>query len=119
MSLSKNIQSFDHIRAILDAALPHQTSEYRLPDAKAAIRWRQEAYHFRRLAQHAGIMKYDQLFLQLSGEVVKISHKQIEGVLTVGSKKVEPKAEETSPDVEEFAFDLAKKLGLEDTDDDI
>lgn len=117
MSLSKNIQSFEHIRSILDAALPYETSEYRLPDAKAATRWRMEAYHFRRLAQAAGIMKYDQLFLQLSGEVVKISRRQVAGVLTTGVKGVAPKEEETAPDVEEFAFDLAKKLGLEVEDD--
>lgn len=117
MSLSKNIQSFDHIRAILDAALAHEEADYRLPDSKAAVRWRMEAYHFRRLAQHAGITKYDQLLLQLTGEVVKISKRKIEGVLTVGSKSVEPKAEVTTPDVEEFAFEFAKKLGLETEDD--
>lgn len=118
MALSKNIQSFDHIRSILDAALPYETSEYRLPDNKAATRWRMEAYHFRRLAQEQGIMKYDQLFLQLSGEVVKISKRKVEGVLTTGVKGVEPKEEPIAPEVEEFAFDLAKSLGIEVKDDE-
>lgn len=117
MALSKNIQSFDHIRSILDAALPYESSDYRLPDAKAATRWRMEAYHFRRLAQSLGIMKYDQLFLQLSGEVVKISKRKVEGVLTTGVKGVEPKEEPIAQETEEFAFDLAKSLGLDTGDD--
>lgn len=119
MALSKNIQSFHHIKTILDAALPHDYIEYRLPDSKAATRWRMEAYHFRRLSQAEGTMKYDQLFLQVFGEVVKISKRKVEGVLTLGPKGVEPKEEPIPAEVEEFAFDLAKKLGLETKDDDI
>lgn len=118
MALSKNIQSFHHIKTILDAALPHEYIEYRLPDAKAATRWRMEAYHFRRLAQAEGTIKYDQLFLQLSGEVVKISKRKVEGVLTLGPKGVPPKEEPLPEETEDFAFNLAKSLGLNTGEDD-
>lgn len=113
MALSKNIESFDHVRQILDACLAVETSDYRLPDSKKATRWRMEAYHFRRLAQAQGIFKYDDLFLQLSGEVVVISHRKVEGVLTKGSKKIEPKPVTNTEELEDFAVNFAKKLGLE------
>ena len=117
MALSKNIESFDHIRQVLDAAILHETADYRLPDAKAAFRWRAEAYHFRRLAQAQGIRKYDLVFLQLAGEVVKISRKKVEGVLTLGAKGLAPK-DDLPEEVTGFAFDLAKKLGLETGEDE-
>lgn len=118
MAMTKNIHAFEHIRKVLDAVLQYETADYRLPDPKAAMRWRAEAYHFRRLAQAQGIMKYDQLLLQLSGEVVIISRRKVEGVLTVGAKGLAPKEEEVPEEVEDFAFNFAKKLGLETKDEE-
>ena len=113
MPLSQNIHSFEHVRSVLDAALVHETAAYTLSTDKAAVRWRMEAYHFRVLAQRLGIHKYDSMILKLDGSTVTISRRVVEGVLKVDGGEVAPKEVSIDDATESFAFELAKKLGLE------
>lgn len=119
MSLPKNISAYEHVRAVLDTALAHDRSVYTLPTPAAATRWRQEAYYFRRLSQAASIYKYDPFILKLDGSSVIIEKKIVAGVLTVEGEAVQTKpADDLPAEIEDFAFNLAKSLGLDTGDDD-
>lgn len=52
MTLPNNISAYQHIREVLDNVVAQRrTARYELPTAKAAIRFRYEAYKFRALAR--------------------------------------------------------------------
>lgn len=83
MALSNNPHNYSHIPPILDSALAKGGGRYTLSSKKAAMRWRQEAYHYRtlmqKLAQEAilapGVLAatpYDNMFLTLDGATVII-----------------------------------------------
>lgn len=49
MGLSRNIHSYDDIRAVLDAALAEGGGRYTLATPGQAVYWRARAYYFRKL----------------------------------------------------------------------
>jgi len=118
MPLPKNPTAYAHVKQILDAALPHAKCVFTLPSREAAVRWRQEAYYFRRLS---GSDVYADLMLRLDGPKVIIERKHVVGKLTTHDGTViEPLAiapEVQLEEAEKFAFNFAKKLGLEVDDD--
>lgn len=118
MPLPKNPKAYAHVKQILDAALPHAKCVFTLPTHEAAVRWRQEAYYFRRLS---GSEVYGDLMLRLDGPKVIIERKHVVGKLTAEDGTViEPTAvveEVQLEEAEKFAFDFAKKLGLEIDDE--
>lgn len=83
MGSSKNPRHYSHVQAVLDAALAQGGGRYQCDSDKAAIRWRQEAYYFRKLSQKLmqdtilmpGIIAptpYDEMFLTVEGATVVI-----------------------------------------------
>ena len=120
MPLSKNLSAYQHVKQILDAALPHAKCTFTLPTSSAAIRWRQEAYYFRKLS---GSPAYDNLIFRLDGLKVIIEKRVIPGVLTThDGTTIEPAAtselDGDLSEMEKHAFDFAKRLGLEVEEDD-
>lgn len=99
MPLSTNTTTYAHVAAVLDAAIAAGGGQYALATPKDAIRWRAQAYQYRKLIERdlraklgvpgiAVSTPYDHMFLTIEGNVVKIGARQIEGVLTLpdGSK---------------------------------
>ena len=81
MTTSKNINSYSHVKNVLDAALQHGEVVYELPSSGDAHRWRMEAHAFRKLASAMGDRRYDGLILRLSGAMVEIRPRRPVGIL--------------------------------------
>lgn len=102
MPLSKNIKNYQHIGQVLDAALKAGGGRYILPTEKAARRWRQEAYYYRKLFEEeqrvrlgfaSGIAvrtPYDRILLTIEGTMVVIRERELEGQLRGEDGKVIP-----------------------------
>jgi hypothetical protein len=111
MSLSKNPAAYEHVQKVLDAVVGLPSARYRCPSKSAAMRFRAEAYMYRKIC---GSPKYDGLTFKLEGETVVISVRQVEGVIETGDgQPIEPAASKLETDFEAEAFGLAKKLGLD------
>lgn len=122
MPLPKSIHAYGHIQQVLDAALPLEKSTFSVESAKAATRWRQEAYYYRRLCQDKGDHRYDSIFIQIKGNVLHIGRRAIAGKLqTPDGRHVAVAPERALGEREEkmqnAAERLATTLGL-DVDDD-
>ncbi len=117
MPLPKSLSSYTHVKQILDAALPHAKCTFTLPSPAAAVRWRQEAYYFRRLMQQSGNPIYDNFILKIDGAKIHFEKRAIPGTLTAeDGTEIKPQDADIGGDLseaEKFAFDFAKKLGLE------
>lgn len=122
MALSQNLNSYKHIKPIMDEAAARPDGVvYTLPDAKSAIRWRLEAYQFRRLlAAQQGPTPYDSLVLRIDTNKVRIVPRESFGVLTThDGTRIEPaviQGELVVDPLEEFAEGFA--AGLMGDDDD-
>jgi len=82
MSVSNNINTYNDVAAILHEALTRGGAHYTLPSRKAAIRWRQRAYHYRNLLTKVeGTSPYDNLTLILNDATVTIDFAKLEGKL--------------------------------------
>jgi hypothetical protein len=118
MPLSKNLSAYAHIKQILDAALSHPKLIWTLPSKKAAIRWRQEAYYYRKLS---GNPLYDNYILRIEDANVIIERREVVGVLkTPEGKEIAPATPDLGADLtgmERAAFNLAQTLGLQFDDD--
>jgi len=122
MPLAKNLSAYTHVKQILDAAIPHNRCVFTLPTPQAATRWRQEAYYFRRLVQKDGNQAYDNFLLKIEGSKVILEKRAIAGTLTTDDgTELRPAEVDIGGDLseaEKFAFDFAKKLGLEVDEDE-
>lgn len=83
MPLSKNINAYEDVRAILDQVRPHGFGTYKLPTPGKARQWLMRAYQFRKLEQEQGRVRagvkgytpetpYDLMKLVLKGNSVEI-----------------------------------------------
>lgn len=119
MPLPRNLNAYKDVKAVLDAAMDNLPAAYMLATPNAAIRWRQEAYYFRKLSQLGEDHRYDNLMFKVDGRKVLIENRSVVGVLTrEDGKKIEVEPAESLSEAEEFARNFAKqRLGLE-TDGD-
>lgn len=112
-------------KAVLDAALAAGGGRYSLPSHKEAVRWRLEAYYFRKLYVKkmreeipVGTIStpYDNMLLRLAGNVVIIEQRVITGKLTTHDGTVitldDPYRREQEK-LDEEAEQIAKDLGLD------
>lgn len=135
MALSQNLRTYLHIKAILDAAIAAGGGRYRLANANQAIKWRLDAYQFRKLYVRARQQElkidrvqtiYDNMYLRIDGNTVIIGKKEYQGFLTTHDGTVitppDPYATqdaELDAQAKELAetlnlnIDLAKELDIE------
>lgn len=119
MPLPKNLNAYANVKAILDAALDNLPAKYMVATHNEAVRWRQEAYYFRKLSQLGGDTRYDSLMFKLDDNRIIIESRSVTGTLTrEDGKVVEIALAETPDTTEEFAFALAKRLGVETKEDE-
>lgn len=142
MPLSKNINTYGDVKAILDQIRPHGKGTYTLATPGKARNWMMRAYQFRRLYQEQGRAQtnikgytpptdYDTIRLNLSGCNVNIDFApEPDGVLTLPTGETlkpasavhvtEPKQEKKATpikqisDLEHLALSLAQEVGDED-----
>lgn len=135
MPLNDNLRTYLHIKAILDAAIEAGGGRYKLVDAKQAIRWRLDAYQFRKLFVRMKQKElktdrvetiYDNMYLRIDGNTVIIDKKEYTGFLTTHDGTVitpadpyvaqdealDQEADELAKSLN-FTIDLAKELDLE------
>jgi hypothetical protein len=122
MALPSNPEAYAHIQAVLDAVLAKPGATYTCASPKAAVRWRMEAYYFRKLVQAAGDNRYNDLVLKLSDNVITFARRVPEGVLQDADGKPLDFAEarpltEEEKQLEDSIFELAKGLKLDTLDD--
>ena len=121
MSLTKNLAAYGHVQQILDAALLHPITKYETTSKSQAMRFRADAYYFRRLLSDQGDNRYLQLILRVEDRFVVIERRAPVGVLishdgteiAPGTPRALTKHED---ELEAAAFALSKSLGL-DVDD--
>lgn len=117
MPLSSNTASFAHIGPVLDAALAAGGGRYRLATKSQAIRWRAEAYHYRKLLEKEARARliipglpvrtpYDTMLLTIEGSTVVIGRQAPKGVLTDTEDQPLPLAKPRDPAVEEDELQL-------------
>lgn len=135
MPLNDNLRTYLHIKAILDAAIEAGGGRYQLVDAKQAIRWRLDAYQFRKLFVRMKQKElktdrvetiYDNMLLRIDGNTVIIDKKEFSGFLTthdgtvitppdpyaVQDAALDEEADELAKSLN-FTIDLTKELDLE------
>lgn len=113
MGLSQNINNYRHVFPILDAALANNGGTYKLLSKSQALRWRMEAYQYRKLLSAHGPTKYDDLVLSVNGASIKITIREIAGIFVnpVGEEiKLNRQLMEPVDDLEAFALQLATTL---------
>lgn len=134
MPTSKNLRNYDHIRVILDHALTRGGAKYTRQNHADAIRWRLEAYSFRRLLVKSvtkdGVTPptpYDGMYLQVEGATVIINFRTrdelYKGTLTdLDGNPIDQKTVPDAPEEEDIfaeeAMDLKRKLFGEEKDND-
>jgi hypothetical protein len=122
MALPTSPEAYAHIQAVLDAVLAKPGATYKCASAKAAVRWRMEAYYFRKLVQAAGDNRYNDLVMKLSEDVITFARRVPEGELRdaegnpLDFAAARPLTEEER-ELESAIFDLADKLKLDTLDD--
>lgn len=91
MSLTKNIYAYNDVRVVLESALSMGGARYDLGASGKAVRWRQRAYHYRKLlieadkAAHPDVpgyipsTKWDTMSLTLDGTCVVIEFNKLTG----------------------------------------
>ena len=79
MPLSENLRAYEHVRVILDHAIAHGGARYTRQNHRDAVRWRLEAYQFRKLFMKSvakdGVVPptpYDGMHLVIEGAVIII-----------------------------------------------
>lgn len=116
MPLPHSLSAYTHVQPVLDAAFAAEgPSRYELASAKAAVRWRQEAYMYRKLLAATGDNSLSDMVLTVDGPVVVIDRRAPTGVLTTHDGTHLPlEAPRAAPDTAEgFAADFARRLGLD------
>lgn len=85
MPLSKNLNTYHDVVAVLTTMRKQGGGEYELPSHGAAVTWRLRAYYYRKLLTEAAIKRagsvrgfvpttaWDDLYLTIEGNVVKIA----------------------------------------------
>ena len=121
MSFTKNLAAYGHVQQILDASLLHPITKYETTSKSRAMRFRAEAYFFRRLLSDQGDNRYANLILRVEDRFVIIERRAEIGVLiTHDGTAIQPGAPRALTDhegeLERAAFALSKSLGL-DVDD--
>ena len=109
------------MQQILDAALLHPVTKYETTSKSQAMRFRAEAYYFRRLLSDQGDNRYSQLILRVEDRFVILERRAPIGMLVThdgteiapGTPRALTKHED---ELEAAAFALSKSLGL-DVDD--
>lgn len=124
MPLNDNLRTYLHIKAILDAAIEAGGGRYQLVDAKQAIRWRLDAYQFRKLYVRMKQKEmrtdrvqtiYDNMLLRIDGSTVIIDKKEFQGFLTTHDGTVITPADpyaKIDKQLDADAAELAKSLNI-------
>ena len=122
MGLTRNLAAYEHVRSVLEKALAHDELTYTLATPKEAIRWRQEAYYYRKLIAETGNQKFANFVISIEGPAVIIRKRLVTGTITTqDGTRVDPAPrpiEEDADETEAFALDFAKRLGLDIEGDD-
>lgn len=120
MPLPNNVNSYADVKVVLDAALAAGGGVYKLKTEKEAVRWRQRAYHFRKLAQRQAAAgsnlanyqpptPYDSMHLTIEGPKVLIGMiRPAEGVLVL------PDGSEIVPEIPKVSFNEKEKQRLDE-----
>ena len=91
MSLSKNVAAYQVVQQVLDTALGHKEIRYETESPKAAMRFRAEAYYYRRLLSEKGDDRFATLLLRISGKYVIITHRtEVGRILTLDGQELSP-----------------------------
>lgn len=112
MTMSKNPNSYGHIKAVLDAAVSAGGGAYTLPSAAEAIKWRQEAYRYRSMLSEIGPTPYDDLLLSLVENKIRIVVKTFTGTFTTEDGTIInlTKPAHIPDELEQAALDFANSL---------
>ena len=123
MALPTNPEAYQHIQSVLDAVLGEPNATYKCATNKAAIRWRMEAYYFRKLMRAQKDHRYDDLVLKVNDDTVVFSRRVASGELRDAKGNILSLAphrpltpEEAALEDQIFAF--AQQLNLDKADDE-
>jgi hypothetical protein len=107
MTLSKKLATYTHIKTVLDAVVDGgRDATYTLPTERDAMRWRHEAYYYRKLLLERGATTpYDNMTFRIEGPTVHIIFNKATGVLKIDNEIVTPADAQLT-----IAFELAKEL---------
>ena len=116
MSMSKNPNNYRHIKPILDAAVINNGGRCKFPSKREAIRFRLEAYQYRKILAEGGPTQYDDLVLTLSDNHVIFKIRKVSGVFYAEDGTKLSLAEDLAEPPDELldvANALSLKLGVE------
>ena len=120
MALSQNPNTYRHVKPILDAVLEHGQGRYTLPSEREAIRWRMEAYQYRKLLAKSGPTLYDNIVIQLEGMEAILTFRKVSGTFVTedGTKiNLDREIPAGADPLLDFANSLFLQLDGNDNDD--
>lgn len=117
MPITSNLTSLAHIKSVLDAALRVGGGRYKLGSYKEAVRWRAEAYQYRKLLkeemQNSGLppnTPYDHMKLTIEDSTVVIGKHVLIGTLMDNKGETLEFVTELDDPLQAQADELARQL---------
>lgn len=112
MGLSNNINAYNDVRVVLDAAVDAGGGRVNLPSPGKAVHWRQRAYKLRSLlTDRDGSTAWDEFQLTVEGASVVVRPRELPLVTDLAGNPLEPidKPDEVDDDL----LEIARGLNLE------
>jgi hypothetical protein len=109
MSLSKNPNSYLHIKPVLDIAVENGGGIYTLESHTAALKWRAQAHAYRSIIGKTGPTNYDLLILSVDDNKIIIKVAKVSGEFRNPLGDV-VELSKKPPDPEDKLLDIAREL---------